>query len=225
MYRALIFDFDGLIVDTESPIFRSWQELYESYGGHLELAAWATRVVGTVSNELEHFDNLEAQLGYPVDRVTLSPKRRQRELELVSMQPPRPGVREYLQDARRLGLKTGVASSSPCKWVVGHLEHLGLLPYFDLVLARDDVGKVKPDPELFLTVLAGLHVSPEQAIAFEDSPTGVTAAKRAGMTCVAVPNNLTRLLPLEEADLCLESMADLPLEELIKGLETTRNGG
>jgi beta-phosphoglucomutase-like phosphatase (HAD superfamily) len=107
--------------------------------------------------------------------------------------------------------------------VVGHLERLGLLPYFDIVLARDNVGHVKPDPELFLTALAGLGVQPEQALAFEDSPIGVAAAKRAGMTCVAVPNALTRLLPLDQADLCLDSMADLPLEELINKMGELRS--
>jgi len=218
-YRALVFDFDGLLIDTESPIFRSWQELYESFGGRLELSSWAKNVVGTVANEQDHFEGLEAQLGHPVDRATLSPMRRQREMELVALQPLRPGVGGYLQDARRLGMKTGVASSSPCRWVMGHLERLGILPYFDLVLARDNVGKVKPDPEIFLSALAGLGVSPEQALAFEDSPTGVLAAKRAGMTCVAVPNVLTRLLPLDQADLCLDSMAEMPLADLLKMME------
>jgi len=223
MLRAIIFDFDGLILDTETPIYTSWEELYCSLGGHLDVAYWVKRVVGTVSNELDHFESLEAQLGRPVDRAALSPQRRQREKELVELQPIQPGVLTYLQEARQLGLRTGVASSSPCHWVTGHLQRLGLLPYFDCVRARDDVSRVKPDPQLYLDVLADLGVRPEEALALEDSPIGVTAAKLAGVFCVAVPNALTRMLSFDHADLCLHALTDLPLRELIKKVEKIKS--
>ena len=217
--RALIFDFDGLILDTEGPIFQSWQELYESYGGELSFSTWA-QIIGTVSNEFDHFEDLEKQIGYPLDRVKLSPQRRQRELDLIAEQPLQPGVETYIKDAKRFGLKIGLASSSPCSWVTGHLAQRGLIDYFDCIFARDDVNVVKPDPELYVSVLEELKVHADQAFVIEDSPIGVTAAQRAGLFCVVVPNALTARLPLDHADMRLDSLTDLSLEALIEHVES-----
>jgi HAD superfamily hydrolase (TIGR01509 family) len=221
MIRALIFDFDGLILDTESPVFRSWQEFYEANGGRLEYTQWA-QVVGTVSTEADHFARLEAQIGIALDRQTLGPQRRQRESELIQSQPILPGVQAYLVTAQQLGLKIGMASSSPCQWVMGHMQRLDLLKYFDSIRARDDVERVKPDPELFLAVLADLGAEPREAVAFEDSPFGVQAAKAAGLLCVAVPNPITRQYSLAQADVRLESLAELSLHSLIEKVEYLR---
>jgi HAD superfamily hydrolase (TIGR01509 family) len=218
--RALIFDFDGLILDTEGPIYQSWQELYESYGGQLAFSTWA-EIIGTVSNEFDHFEDLEEQIGYPLDRAKLSPQRRQRELDLIAEQPLQPGVEDYLKDAKLYGLKIGLASSSPCSWVTGHLTQRGLIDYFDCIHARDDVKVVKPDPELYLSVLEELGVRADQAFVIEDSPIGVTAAQRAGLFCVAVPNALTALMPLDHADMRLDSLTDISLEELIRQVESS----
>ncbi len=220
--RAIIFDFDGLILDTEWPIFQSWQELYKSYGGEVDLVGWQT-VIGTVSNEMDHFEGLEQQIGRGLDKAVLAPQRRQREYELIQVQPAQPGVEGYLRDARRLGIKIGLASSSPCEWVTGHLTRLGLIDYFDCILARDDVSQVKPDPELYLTVVRDLEVQPHEVIVLEDSPIGVTAARRAGLFCVAVPNLLTSQMPLEHASMIVNSLDELPLEELIRRV-TAGNG-
>jgi HAD superfamily hydrolase (TIGR01509 family) len=220
MIRALIFDFDGLILDTETPVFRSWQELYAAQGGCLTYELWA-QTVGTVSTEAEHFAALEIQTGYPLDRETLGPQRRQREGELILKQPVLPGVRELLVEGKQRGLKIGLASSAGCKWVLGHLRRLELLSYFDSVRGRDDVERVKPDPELFLTVLADLEAEPREAVVFEDSPNGIRAAKAAGLLCVAVPNPVTRQYSLAQADLRLESLAEMPPPTLIEKIEET----
>jgi HAD superfamily hydrolase (TIGR01509 family) len=127
-------------------------------------------------------------------------------------------VEQYLQDARRLGLKIGLASSSSCAWVTGHLRRLGLLDYFDCICARDDVRLTKPDPQLYTLAASRLEVDPGEAVAIEDSPNGILAAKRAGLHCLAVPNELTRQLSLDQADLCVESLADFPLEKLLAAL-------
>jgi HAD superfamily hydrolase (TIGR01509 family) len=215
--RGLIFDFDGLILDTEVPIFQSWQELYQANGCTLDLSTWA-QVIGTHEGNLDLLEQLERQSGVALDRSAVAPRRRARELELIAGQPVAPGVEAYLESARQLGLKIGLASSSSCRWVTGHLERLGLLAYFDCIRAADDVRATKPDPEVYLAVLAGLALSPERAIALEDSPNGVLAARRAGIYCVAVPNALTRQLPLDQADRLLGSLADLPLPDLLASL-------
>jgi HAD superfamily hydrolase (TIGR01509 family) len=215
MIRALIFDFDGLILDTEGPVFQSWQELYQEFGCVLDLATWAD-YIGMSPGAIDLYFPLEACLGYPVDRLSLEPQRERRELALISGQSIRPGVLKYLTRARQIGLKIGLASSSPCTWVTGHLERLDLLQFFDVIKAADDVARTKPDPSLYQTVLHCLGIQPDQAIAIEDSPNGILAARRAGLYCLAVPNHLTRQLPLDHANLQIDSLADLPLDALLE---------
>jgi HAD superfamily hydrolase (TIGR01509 family) len=211
--RALIFDFDGLILDTEGPDFESWQETYRSYGAALSFAEWA-RWIGTMG-DFDPYDYLEKQLGHPVDRAAVRGMRRARFAELMADKSILPGVRGYVDGARRLGLKLGIASSSSREWILRNLGLLGLEPFFDVIRCRDDVERTKPDPGVYLAALDALVVEPQQAIALEDSPNGILAAKRAGMYCVAVPNALTRQLSLDHADLQLESLAELPLEGLL----------
>ena len=211
--QALIFDFDGLILDTETPDFQSWQETYQAYGASISFAEWA-RWIGTMGT-FDPYRYLEQQLGHPVDRAAVRARRRARFDELMAEQAVLPGVLEYVREAGRLGLKLGIASSSPREWIVSRLGPLGLASYFAAVSSGDDVECTKPDPAVYLAALAALGVEAHQAIALEDSPNGILAAKRAGIYCVAVPNALTRQLSFDYADLYLDSLADLPLEELL----------
>lgn len=223
MIQGVVFDFDGLILDTEEPIFRSWQEIYRNFGCELSFEDWAN-TIGSADFQWYPMDALEQQVGHRLEqREGILQRQHQRELELILKQPVLPGVKQYLQDARRMGLKIGLASSSTCAWVVGHLERLGLRGYFDVIRASDDVEHTKPDPELFLSALEGLVVKPEHAVAFEDSPNGILAAKRAGMWCVAVPNTLTRRLPLDYADLRLETLETRPLISVLEEFIARRN--
>jgi HAD superfamily hydrolase (TIGR01509 family) len=214
MIRGIIFDFDGLILDTESVVHQSWQELFQSQGVDLSLSTWA-EFIGTAEVRFDLFDHLEEQLGYSVDRKKLSKVRYQRGLNLIAQQPLLPGVKEYLEQAKALNLKIGLASSSPCAWVTGHLERFGLIGYFDCIMAADDVTITKPDPGLYHLTLDSLGLSADQAIALEDSPNGIRAAKQAGLFVVAVPNIITRHLDLDQADLQIASMEDLALVDLI----------
>jgi beta-phosphoglucomutase-like phosphatase (HAD superfamily) len=131
-------------------------------------------------------------------------------------------VVDYLTDARRLGLRLAVASSSPHSWVDTHLAQLGLLDRFDAIICVDDVGVAKPDPGLFLRAVDVLGVAREEAIVFEDSPNGVLAAKRAGIFCVAVPNPMTQRLTFVPPDIRLQSLADVPLAALLQQVEQKR---
>jgi HAD superfamily hydrolase (TIGR01509 family) len=214
MIQAVIFDFDGLILDTETPIFETWQEVYQAYGDRLTIEEWSQIIGG---NDVP-FNPLERLPAY-ADREAIAIQQRCREQEMISRQPVMPGVTGYLKDARALGLKIGLASSSPCDWVVGHLSRLGLIEYFDCILASDDVSRTKPDPELYLAITAALEVDPAQAFALEDSPNGIRAAREAGLFCVAVPNNLTRQMDTTQASLHLEALTDLPLADLIARIE------
>lgn len=218
MIKALVFDFDGLILETETPIFQSWQEIYRDFGCELSLEEWLVNV-GTMEEQFDPVANLEQRSGQPVDRQQTLIRRQRRELELIQHQPVMPGVQEYLESARRLGLKIGLASSSSCDWVLGHLQRLGLIGYFDAIAAGDDVALTKPDPALYQTAVEWLGVAPHEAVAFEDSRNGLLAAKRAGLHCVVVPNALTHQLDLDQADWRLVSMDEMPLVELLFSLE------
>ena len=153
-------------------------------------------------------------------REEIAARPRKRHLELLALKETLPGVESYIADAKRLGLKLGVASSSSRAWVTGHLERLGLLANFDYIRCGDEVTHKKPDPELYQAVLDGLGLQGSQAIALEDSPNGVRAAQRAGIFCVAIPNIITGQLDLAHADLKLTSMAAMPLERLIEVAES-----
>ena len=216
--KALIFDFDGLILDTEGPVFQSWQELLSLYGYQMTLEDWQV-CIGSAEGTTSFFNSLPEKLDRPLDLEVEGPMRLKREMDLVARQPVLPGVEEYIQRASEMGLELAIASSSTCKWVLGHLEQRGLRHHFTHVLAADDVGVTKPDPALYLTALDYLGVSADQAIAFEDSPNGVLAAKQAGLYCVAVPNPITSQLDIEHADLILDSLTDMSLDDLLEFLE------
>ncbi len=221
--RALILDFDGLIADTESPDFTSWQEVFQDHGARLELDVWKQAIGTTIGpGRFDPYDHLEEQIGHPVDREALTVTRRSRFANLVEATVILAGVEEYLADAKELGLGIGLASSSTHEWVDTHLARLGILDRFDVIRCRDDVAAPKPEPDLYLSALELLGAAASEAIALEDSPNGILAAKRAGIFCVAVPNALTRQLRLDKADLVLESLAEMPLVNLIQWIETSR---
>lgn len=214
--RALIFDFDGLILDTETPEFQSWQEIYQDFGCTLLPETWGQIVGGNGASTFDPMTSLETLVGRTLDRAGLHARRRKRDSEIIAASPILPGVEAYLADARALGLRLAIASSSPHSWVDTHLLRLGLFTTFDAIICVDDVGIAKPDPSLFLRAAEVLGVAKDEAIIFEDSPNGILAAKRAGIFCVAVPNPITRQLTFDAPDLRLHSLADLPLASLLQ---------
>ena len=214
MIDTLIFDFDGVIIDTETPDFDTWQEVFRGYGAEME-RAWWTRFIGGSSQSMDICGLLEELTGREFDRASLMRERRRRYLEAVESNPLLPGVVEYIREAERLGLKLAVASSSSHAWVDGHLERRELRQYFHSVKCSDDVARVKPDPELYLLTASTLGTVPGNTVVLEDSANGVTAAKDAGAFCVAVPNPMTKDLPLGRADVRLNALSDMPLADLL----------
>ena len=213
-FRALIFDFDGLILDTEGPVYRSWLEVYEAHGEALPFERWV-QIVGSTTAGFHPQHHLEERLGRPLSQEVLD-GRIGRRTEMILAEPLLPGIVQHVDAAKAIGLKVGVASSSTRDWVRGHLDRLGILDRFDCIRCRDDVIHAKPEPDLYLAVLDGLEVSAAEALAIEDSPNGVIAAKRAGLRCVAIPNPITASLDLSQADLQLRSLADVTLPNLLK---------
>ena len=213
--KALVFDFDGLILDTEAPVFHSWRETFEAEGATLTLEEWSD-TIGR-ANSADPAEILAERTGRPLDAARRAARKARRD-ELLAAEAVLPGVHDWLEDARRLCLPIGVASSSEVDWVAGHLERLGLLDRFACLTCFDGTRPGKPAPDLYLAACEALGVAPEDALAVEDSGNGVTAAKAAGLRCVAVPHDLTRDHDLSGADLLVPSLADLPLEEAMARL-------
>jgi HAD superfamily hydrolase (TIGR01509 family) len=213
---AIILDFDGLILDTETPIFEAWREAYHGRGHVLTMDDWQ-HTLGTnggfdprarlVELAGEGFD------GEAVEREVQEANRRA--CEALSLLP---GVEALLIEAERLGLRRAVASSSSRAWVEGWLTRHGIRGRVEVVCARDDVARVKPAPDLFLLAAERLALSPAACLVFEDSPNGMRAARAAGMRCVAVPNGLTRQLRLPDPDLVVGSLAERPLGAILEEL-------
>ena len=210
--RALVFDFDGLILDTETSEYETVREVYEAHGVTLDLATWQRRI-GTHSRHW--LDELEELAGPVADREGVKADRVRRHHELIAAEVALPGVEALVREAAAAGLRLGVASSSQDTWVGPHLERLGLRDHFTCLSCRTDTVRAKPAPDVYLAACERLEVDPAQAIAIEDSPHGVAAAKAAGLWCVAVPNALTASLDFTDADLVVASLADLTLDDLL----------
>ena len=222
VFRAVVFDFDGLIIDTETTAFRSWQELYQRHGQELPLERWVT-LIGTWDAEWSPSAELEARLGHALDWEVLEPERMARERALADAQPLLPGVLARLDEARDLGLWLAIASSSSRAWVEKHLSRLGILDRFCALLTRDDVERTKPDPALYVGALEALGAVPGEAFALEDSVNGVVAAIGAGLPVVAVPGPLMREADFSAADLVLGSLEDATLGEMVRCLLAERD--
>ncbi|HSD27938.1 MAG TPA: HAD-IA family hydrolase [Vicinamibacteria bacterium] len=213
---AVILDFDGLIVDTETPIFEAWLAAYRRRGCSVGLDEWQ-HALGTHGG-FDPLDHLDGLVGGSLDRDAVLAEVKEATRKGCEGQPLLPGVEPLLHDARALGLGRAVASSSSCGWVNGWLERHAIRELVDVVVGRDDVRKVKPDPELFLLAASRLGQDPDRCVVFEDSPNGMRAALAAGMRCVAVPNALTRPLTRPAVDLVLDSLADRPLRSILEAL-------
>lgn len=215
--KAIIFDFDGLIVDTETTAMQSWCELYAEHGEELPVDAWLT-LIGTWDAAWDPRRELEGRVGRALDWEQLEPARRAREHELADAQPMLPGVRAWLDEAATLDLALGIASSSSREWVQGHLDRLGILDRFGTLATRYDVERTKPDPALYLLACEVLDVSPSDAVAVEDSLNGVIAAHGAGLRVIAVPGPLTSHMDYDEAELLLPSLEAMGLREALAAL-------
>ena len=211
MIRALVFDFDGLILDTETPAIETWEVMHAEAG--LTFTREAARdIVGHVDLPFDPWTAFDAA----VDRAELQRAYRRRVRERLEKQVVLGGVLDYLKEARARGLRTAIASNSPHSWIDSHLGRLGLISFFDVIKCRDDVERGKPEPDVYLAVLKDFGINGDEAIAFEDSAPGSLAAKRAGLWCVAVPNASTNHHSFAHVDLTVTSLAEQRLEDLLK---------
>lgn len=220
MIKGIIFDFDGLIFDTETHQYKVLQEIFKEHGSDLPLSLWQQEV-GTFTG-FSPFHYLEEQVDRKIHHALLEEQFSDKYYSKLAQEKAREGVEDYLQMAKELHLKVGLASSSSFKWVSRHLKNLDLFAHFDCIRTSDDVENVKPDPELYIQAAQCLGLEPEECLVFEDSAHGAMAAKRAGMNCVIVPNEITQTMDFCDVEHRLSSMANMNLQELINYVQLNK---
>jgi HAD superfamily hydrolase (TIGR01509 family) len=215
MLKALIFDFDGLILDTETPEVLVWQSIYKDHGFELPLDEWRKTVGGYGISNFDAAEHLELLSLGRIDPVSSKARYRKEADAIIHENSILPGVVEMIEQARKAGVKVAIGSSSPHSWVDAHTKRLNIFHYFDFITCRDDVapGRTKPNPDIYLKSLERLQVQKNEAVVFEDSINGVEASRRAGIFVVAVPNQLTAKMGVA-GDLTVSSLAELTLQDL-----------
>lgn len=211
---ALIFDFDGLVLDTEWSIYDAWQVEFRALGAELPLAQWM-QVVGTSHSSFNPMVELARHSDAPLDHEVVEARVTARHHADIAALPAMPGVAKLVEAAKSAGCKVGAASSSPTWWVDQGLVGLGLRDAFDTVAGRDLVGgRSKPAPDVYELALLELGVKPSAAVALEDSAHGVAAARAAGLAVVAVPNRITSTMNFSAAQLRVPSLEGVELQDL-----------
>lgn len=212
--KGIIFDFDGLILDTETPEMLAWEKAFTEHGLSFPIEKYLNSI-GTVSDN--HFvQGFMQEMGLSEGEIQQTVLAYQSHIATFEhMNHPREGVLDLIHDAEKNGLRLAVASNSYRTWVVDNLQRLALDSHFDPICTRDDVTNSKPDPELYNLVLARWGFTSNEVLALEDSPNGIKAAKNAGIFCVAVPNPITIRMDITLADLIFSSFLDFSLQEIV----------
>ncbi|NJN79237.1 MAG: HAD family phosphatase [Anaerolineales bacterium] len=221
MLKALIFDFDGLILDTETPEVSVWQTIYKEHGFELPVHEWEKTVGGYGISTFNAAEHLALLSSGKVDSISSNIRYRKEAEAIIYASSILPGVMDLIAEAKSHGLKVAIGSSSPHSWVDAHTQRLGIFDLFDFIICQDDVevGRTKPHPDIYLKALEQLDVKNHEAVVFEDSPNGVLASRRAGIFVVAVPNGLTAQMNVQ-GDLTVSSLAEITLQDLF---EKTQN--
>jgi putative hydrolase of the HAD superfamily len=212
--KALIFDFDGLILDTESPIYYAIRDVYQQYGFAFPLDEY-TYCIGSYEDTGHFLHKLREKMQTPLNFEQLLTQINTTMLQNVNSSTALPGVVNLLEQAKTAGLECLVASSSSYDWVNSQLTRLGLRHFFTHVCTSDDVQHVKPEPDLFLLALSRANIQANEAIIFEDSANGILAAFRAGIFRIAVPNPMTQHLDFSKANMVLKRIDEVPVNELL----------
>ena len=208
MYRAVVFDMDGLLLDTEVLWQRAEEELFRRHGAEF---TWDDKmaVIGT---------GFETSARYFAERLGASPERGAELVnemleimhgELARQVDHRPGAVE-LVDRLRGHTRLALASNSPRRLVETAMATAGVGDAFEAIVTSDDVEHPKPAPDLYLLACERLGVAPGEALALEDSPSGIAAAKAAGLTCIAVPQFAET--DVSAADRVIDSLEELLAE-------------
>ena len=209
--KGIIFDMDGVIIDSEPIHYEIEQNLLKKLGGKLSKKEHATFIGTTDYNmwsSLKEIYNLEPSVEEIIDMKKELFLRNIDKIQLID------GFYDFMTMLYKKGYKLGLASSNNRKSVESIVEKFELDKYIEVTMSGEDVSKGKPDPEIFLTTAKKLSINPEDCIVVEDAENGVVAAKAAGMKCIALQGNNIGLQDLSNADIIIENFSELSLEQL-----------
>jgi len=208
---AVVFDFDGVIFDSETPEYESHRRLYEACGVALTVDEWCGAIgVWTDDHDERRFEALCARTAAPPARDVYHARRRELFTALAPREPMA-GVRDLVAAIDTAGVPMAIASTAPGGWVRPAVQRLGLAPRFRAVVTGDEVPRRKPAPDVYVEAMRRIGAEPARSIAIEDSAPGIAAARAAGMKTIAIPHWLTELHDLSAADLRVASAQALSL--------------
>jgi HAD superfamily hydrolase (TIGR01509 family) len=219
---AVIFDFDGVVLDSETPEYESHRRLYEQSGVELTIAEWCGAIgLWTDNHDERRFEALCVRSASPPARDVYHEQRRRIFAALVPAEPMR-GIRDLLIALGDAGVPAAIASTSPAHWVVPAAERIGVRPLFRAIVTGEQVALRKPAPDVYLEAARRLGVDPAEAVAIEDSGPGIAAARAAGMTTIAIPHWLTATHDLSGAHASVAHAGELTVERLRQLLDSAR---
>ncbi len=210
--QAIIFDFDGTILNTEAAEFMALHEVFTAHGAHISHDDVVPYIGGEI--EIPWVDILTERATSPIHHATLHITKIHAARRHVESLTPRAGILDLLAEARAAGVVMGIASNAPRNWVDGHINRLGIRHYFDAVRGVDDVSVGKPHPGLYLDVCRLVGADPDHSIAIEDSAPGAAAAVAAGLTCIACPTQITRHANFHPAAIRVDTLDGVKLHDL-----------
>ena len=205
--EAAIFDFDGLMIDSEPVALEIWQQVLAPYGARLSPEDYRAVIGKDPETVAGHVLRVVGD-AVSVERILKSYWELRTEI-MGRRVSPNPGLQPLIDGFRREGLRLGVASNSHVGYVHRTMEQLGLLEAFDCVVGRDEVARGKPHPDVYLEAAKRLGAAPARCLAIEDSPTGLQAACAAGMDCIVIPNPDLRDADFSAAWATYDSLVDL----------------
>ena len=218
MLRAVIFDVDGTLLDTERIYMQAWKDAAAELGYVMtDEVLRKTRAV----NAKDAAKIFEREIGNGFSYEKTRPIRVRIAEEIIHRESPilKPGVLELLTFLQQKGIRLAVASSTNTKTTKEHLEINGIADQFEVIVGGDMIERGKPNPDIFLKAAELLGEAPENCIVVEDSPAGIRAGTAAGMKAVLVPDQatITREI-IDLSDIVLESLLEMPayVEKLMK---------
>ncbi len=205
--QAVIFDLDGLMINSEDLSLKAYRQILAPYGKNLNKHDHHSLIGSDSQTSASH---VVTMTGVPLSWQTLAKVHWERLIELIDVElTPRLGVIELINELVDRHYPLGVASNSPIEYVEHALKAIGVRTAFRCVVGYDQVAQGKPAPDVYLAVAACLGVAPAHCLALEDSPIGMRSALAADMRCVVIPNEHLRTADFTGAYRCYDSLDDL----------------
>lgn len=206
--KAVLFDFDGVILDTEWPIYQTYVDLFAEEGQEIPIATYV-QCIGSNFDTWSPEKYLESLTGKQYDWASINPMRQKKILEALRKPVALPGVHALFEQLKCADTPIAVVSSSSHSWVDGWLDKLNLAHYCRTTVCRGDAPRIKPAPDLYLEAARQLNIAPHDCLVIEDSMNGILSAREAGCQSIAVPSRLTSVLDFSIADRVIHSLTEL----------------